>query len=291
MTEPLIAIGIGAQKAATSWLHSALAHHPDCAMTRVKGLHYFNKFEPGRAERDRFLVARKRTSIARARSNGASMIAGVPLDDFAAEVEAWAALTEHTTIDTAAYLALLHLNRPPAKVVGEVTPAYATLPRDGLRTLYEMSDRVRLIFVMRDPIDRFWSAARMRGRKQSPGSEVDHAISVVTSALNGEMPAYDLRADYAMTLDNLSHIAPAAHVHLDFYEDLFDSGLDRLCGFLGIAPHAATAPAPVNAGHAADLPRDLGRALYQRLARQYDAVAEHMGRMPAAWQNAMEVYG
>ncbi|QLQ18591.1 MAG: hypothetical protein HZT43_07875 [Exiguobacterium profundum] len=46
--EPTVLFGVGAAKAATSWLHDYLLGHPDCSFRRVKELHYFDAAESGK---------------------------------------------------------------------------------------------------------------------------------------------------------------------------------------------------------------------------------------------------
>ena len=39
-------LGIGAQRAGTTWLHSTLASHPEIWMPRIKEIHYFDRKYP-----------------------------------------------------------------------------------------------------------------------------------------------------------------------------------------------------------------------------------------------------
>jgi hypothetical protein len=47
------------------------------------------------------------------------------------------------------------------KVKGEITPAYSILPVNRIRSIRAIMPEVRLIFLMRDPIERAWSHAVM----------------------------------------------------------------------------------------------------------------------------------
>lgn len=44
---------------------------------------------------------------------------------------------------------------------GEITPAYAFLPIDVIQDIYNIEPNLRLIYLIRNPIDRAWSSARM----------------------------------------------------------------------------------------------------------------------------------
>ena len=48
-----------------------------------------------------------------------------------------------------------------AKIRGEITPAYSILSPKRIRFIRKIMPDVRLIFIMRNPIDRSWSAALM----------------------------------------------------------------------------------------------------------------------------------
>ncbi len=51
------------------------------------------------------------------------------------------------------------------KLNGDITPAYAILPPDTIKEVHDNFPQLRLFYIMRDPIDRAWSAAMMEVRK------------------------------------------------------------------------------------------------------------------------------
>ena len=51
------------------------------------------------------------------------------------------------------------------KVFCDITPAYAILDVDGYEAILRTHPDVRFVFIMRDPVERFWSAVRMGVRK------------------------------------------------------------------------------------------------------------------------------
>ena len=48
-----------------------------------------------------------------------------------------------------------------ARVRGEITPAYSALPPDRIRFIRSVMPDLKLIFLMRNPVDRAWSHALM----------------------------------------------------------------------------------------------------------------------------------
>ena len=56
-------------------------------------------------------------------------------------------------------------SRREGLIAGEITPAYATLDERVLRRIKRMNDKIKLIFVMRDPVERAWSAVNNAAKK------------------------------------------------------------------------------------------------------------------------------
>ena len=104
-------LGIGAQKAGTTWLYEILRQHPELGFPAGKESHYW-------------------TLRTNARDAGA----------------------------VGAYLALF---QDPRRREGEITPAYAALDEAAIACLGAAVPQLRLIFMMRNPLERAWSAALM----------------------------------------------------------------------------------------------------------------------------------
>lgn len=100
---------------------------------------------------------------------------------------------------------------------GDITPAYAILPPDSIQEVYTHFPSLRLIYLMRNPIDRAWSSARMALRRAemqffeaSDQWFIDHFRS------QGSM----LRGDYATSLKNWMSVYPRERFHLSRYEQI-----------------------------------------------------------------------
>jgi hypothetical protein len=101
-------LGIGAQKAGTTWLYEQLKRHSQLAFPLGKEAHFWNR------PHDPITIARY--------------------------VGRFADLTA---------------------VAGEITPAYGILPVEIIREIHQQAPRLRLIYLIRNPIERAWSAALM----------------------------------------------------------------------------------------------------------------------------------
>lgn len=56
-------------------------------------------------------------------------------------------------------------SREDGKIHGDMTPAYAILPIEAIKECYQLFPDIRLIFTMRNPIERAWSAAKMNAER------------------------------------------------------------------------------------------------------------------------------
>jgi len=205
---------IGAQRAGTSWLYRVLRQHPELWLPPLKELHYFDKIGKPSSwngqKKSRRLRGRFGTSL------------GLGWWDFryffGTRNDEW-------------YAKLFQEGRCRGRVAGEVTPAYAVLSEDRFRRIQQINPRVKLIFIMRDPVERAWSAvnrAAARGRLEGNLS--------IEAAIEG---ARKRRADsmYIDTVSRIESIFPAAQLHYCFFEDLAEKPVifvSSILKFLGV---------------------------------------------------------
>ncbi len=264
-------IVIGAQRSGTTWLHRVMTQHDQLWLTPVKELHYFDKQElrlgmMSAYERNRARFWSPRRLL---------------LDPrwfcrywFLPRSDEW-------------YGKLFRRARQKGKITGEITPAYAVLPEKEWDHLYSLFPDVRLVFIMRDPIIRTWSALRnnMKKGRLNSASSVDE---LVAQASGFSMAS---RSDYLRTIKTVESRFGADRVHCCFFEQLLSDPTelaDSLFQFLGAKPmgEALTIPPAVNSAAGGDAPPV---ALQQALAEQYlpmvDELAERFGEVPLSWAN------
>lgn len=128
--------------------------------------------------------------------------------------------------------------RGRVSLTGDISPSYAGLSPTTVRTIVErFADRgvrVKIVFLMRDPMERCWSAARMKARQSAP-SCVDEA-SVALLREHFQHPNYQVRTRYERVLSTIeSSGIDGADVHVALYEELFTPPeIDRLSAFLRV---------------------------------------------------------
>ncbi len=275
---------VGAAKAGTSWLYRQLARHPEVHLRSIKELHFFDALEHGRVGRE--LAKHKREQAAllgRLAGDGRK-----PSAEQAARLQDradWMDVLEFN-VSEAAYLDYLRGNMGPAKVVGDLTPAYALLTETRLSRMARMTDDVRVLYLLRDPVERLWSHVRMIAARRDTDGVVSarRAGRILERVFSGAEDQIVRRSDYASALKRLAAAVPGGRLLVEVFEEMISgAGFDRICRFLEIS---AMTPdlAPVHVGQAFDMTREQREKAAEWLAPQYAAAEQALGRRPTAWK-------
>ena len=131
--------------------------------------------------------------------------------------------------------------KPDALIAGEITPAYAILPRHLVRTIanYLPPSRTRILFVVRNPVDRLISAYKQfhfvkgRSRGTTPHARAWRFISYA------ERPGVVRRTDYGATLRTWAAEYGRERVLVLSFDALQREPvrlLQRVAEFLGVDP-------------------------------------------------------
>jgi hypothetical protein len=123
------------------------------------------------------------------------------------------------------------------RMIGEITPAYSTLGPDVVRRVHRLVPDARIIFMMRNPVERVWSQAVM-GFDRSKGKAVDAVTDEeLLRMFSGE--GSRRRTDYLRTLDTWSAFYPKERIFVGFLEDVHffpEELLRAVYDFLGVDP-------------------------------------------------------
>lgn len=276
-------LGVGAQKAGTTWLYRYLQESPEFVAGYRKEYHVFDTLDLASESWTRNRI------ITLAESALTDLREGRPADA--------AVLHRMSMYGNPAYyydyFAALLQQEPDRHVTADVTPAYALLSVGRLREIrQEFADRgVRAVavFLMRDPVDRIWSQLRMQHqRKAAPGDPSAEQRVLEQYA----EPQYAARSEYHRTIEALDE-AFGDDVHYDFYERLFTpEAVAGLCEAVGISMHPPALERRRNEAPAeADLPDSTQRTVATHLSEVYRRVAERFPDvdLAAIWPSARHV--
>ncbi|KQI72803.1 hypothetical protein AN191_07320 [Loktanella sp. 5RATIMAR09] len=292
MAAPTILFCVGATKAGTTWLYRYLHDHPECAMPAVKEAHYWDTFDTARCEKQlvAFRVRLREMRAAKVQANADGRRWQVEnLDRRINEMKALISALEGDRADDSVYAAWLTNGRDAAKVVGDITPSYATLSDAELARMCDLSPNTKFLYLIRDPLDRLWSHIRMQARRQRQEHEVYEKKSnnILYRILNRGQERHILeRGDYPKVIRKLRRVIPEGRLLVQFAEDLFTAdGLNRLCAFLGIKPVKAGVIRPANEGPEVAMLDKLRPRAVGLLNEHYEWVARNVGPLPQRWQD------
>jgi hypothetical protein len=108
--------------------------------------------------------------------------------------------------------------------------------------------RVRLVALLRDPVERAYSAYRMRVAYEQEARSFTEAVDdlLTRDALDrarrgpGYRDAYVVSGEYGRMLASYRECFPAERLHVEFTDDLERAPaevVDRVCRFIGVEPH------------------------------------------------------
>lgn len=270
---------VGAMKSATSWIYHYLASLPDITVSPLKEVHFFNARFPANALGDMQEVALRRLRFHLEREgNPTANLRASPA--FRASVDAVQMIYD----DDAYFGHFARLCTPETRTLCDITPAYAVIGPAGfdyIKAFFAAQGvTLRLLYVMRDPVERLWSHLRHLQEVNPDGNVAMRWKEAIQS------PQICARADYRGTVWDLDATFPPEDILYLFYEDLFhETALQSLCRFAGVAYRPGeTGEARNRTRVEIDLPQEAREAFLHLLAPQYAFCRERFGdRVPASW--------
>lgn len=224
-------LGVGCTKGGTTWLYSQLNNSKNIDMGFKKEYHVFDAlYEPSC---EGFLT-RKLSILNDTPHNFKSLSKKVDL-------------LKHISfyLDTQNYYdyfdCLWSKGGDDVTTVGDITPSYSALPVEALReiksNLVSRGFKVKVIFLMRDPIERIWSSVRMKRKKQlrtDPNIKLPSELTHVKRMFKTHQ--YEIRTRYEITVKNLEQVFDQDDIFYACYENLFvDQTLNDLKLFLNLS--------------------------------------------------------
>lgn len=172
-----------------------------------------------------------------------------------------------------------------SRLAGEITPAYAIAPPARIRDATRLMPGLKVIYLLRDPVERAWSQAVMNlqrygGGLGSQGSLLAHLASE---------PVIE-RSLHSRAIDRWSAFVPPERTLIGFFEEIADDPaalLERVLGFLGVDP-APSVEFPlrsvVNRGEGTPMPDSAREVLVDRLGEELVELDRRFGGPAAVWR-------
>lgn len=226
-------IGIGGQRCGTTWLYSHLKKHPEIWMPPVKELHYFSRddkyLSPSAISIPGFFQRISKSRYEPDRTKRGMYFLFRALRNRKWSTVKWYMLYYFGYYDDKWYSKLFPKN---GLKTGEITPNYSMLEADDIEKLYQINPDVKLILMIRNPVDRAWSGLRFTTEKLSQkiheGDRLFEQISDKQHLEGGE---------FFKTIKNYLKVFPSNQLLIIHYEAIKEHPKDvlhSLCDFLDI---------------------------------------------------------
>ena len=280
-------LGVGAQKCGTTWLYDQFKANKSVDMGFRKEYHVFDSIEnPKQHNGFREKYIQNALDLHHKRRLGKNLSKKMK---GCAKHSLMLAFIDN--IDNYFnYFDYIYLKNDQTNAVGDITPNYANLKPKTFKLLKNGLEKrgfnIKVFFLMRDPVERLWSSARMKKRKMKE-TEKDSfdEFDFLTSCKQGN--EQDLKTRYELTINNLEEVFHPADIYYGFYEELFsDISYQKIEHFLGIQLQ------PFNAAHIANaspkqlpLPKQLNLEIAERYRQTYNFIRNRHGNsMLNLWQ-------
>jgi hypothetical protein len=224
MKNKIFLLGVGAQKSGTTWLYDYLKNHPNVNLGFAKEYHIFDAlYTSNLAIKKKYLQERINQVL---NSNQKPTNNEIALLKFLGDTNTYFKYFDH-----------LVTKDPKTLLTGDITPSYSALSSETFEeikhNLKKMGFMVKVVFLMRDPVERCISASRMSLRNN--GSQTSEEAEISHIKQNYQSENYQIRARYDNTIQNIEAVFDANEIHYAFYEELFtENSIKEICDYLEI---------------------------------------------------------
>lgn len=264
----------GFPKCGTTWLYDRLRELPDFDMPSHKEFHFFNSTKkyngskPIGSGSQHYLTIRKR--LLRIFNYSGISFGKLYLNIFLSNEKL--------------YLALFNKKK---KLTGDITPRYFGLSPTSVNKISKLLGKTKVIFILRDPIDRCWSECR---KKLLDKREMKLKRSNYQKIFN--FLDRKIQYDYCTSICKYSTFFKQKSIMITYYDVLKDNPrlfLTNIVEFLGGNPSYISKYSRINqytnVAPKAEIPRELYDYLLGRHEGKMKELAENYGGYCLKWYN------
>ncbi|EBA08860.1 sulfotransferase family protein [Sagittula stellata] len=276
---PIFYLGLGGQKCGSTWIQAYLARQSGSDFGRLGEYQIWEHTLGGVFAR--YKVA-ARSPVERLRAKAKT---GVGASEPAQHLR-WRLQSDPDAYFD--YFARL-LDRPGTVRTGDISPSYAALPPETLTRIRDGFDRrgiaVKVLFSMRDPVDRIRSHMRMEMAKGRLPSSEDNTEPLLAFYAGAEAEA---RTRYDRTMAAISQVFESRDSHLCLFEELFTpKGIAALAEFAHVPVDADAGGQAVNArAKGSGVPEEVLAEIAAHYRPVYETVAVRFPQIATLWPSA-----
>ncbi|AZV78756.1 sulfotransferase [Parasedimentitalea marina] len=226
-------LSVGASKCGTTWLYSVMQAHPELYFTPEKELHYFH-FSYGH---EAILSDERRMANANARVLGRIDPARSNIRVVKRNLQFLDAYFDDP-VDDKWYANLFRAKRP-GQYSCDFSNFHALLPAHAWHEIAGKCGKLRVLYTMRNPLDRLWSHLKFHLQVTGQADQLDSWSPEEFYAFAKRPFIWD-NCEYGDALRKMTAGLSRQMLYVQFYEDLFsrpDEALASLEDFLGIRAH------------------------------------------------------
>lgn len=277
-------LGIGAQKCGTTWLYYNLTRIQEFSLSPIKEIHYFDRSPEypspswlsetllvNRIKKPKyFLNAIKRIYSSRKQSWKLSKFYIKWF--FSNYSDNW-------------YLSLF---KDFEGFTGEITPSYSILNKEDIKKIHRLLPDVKIVLMLRNPIDRAWSHYRHTTTKMKDFNfEEVHYDEVIKFM---ETKDQSLRSDYISAINNYINVFREEQILICFYDAISDDPkmllndiLNHICGNIPISISHLSLEKKINVSRTIECPKQIEEYLKDRYYDQIKELSEKYGGYFTKW--------
>tara|TARA_R110002111_G_scaffold127955_1_gene192761 strand:+ start:294 stop:1178 length:885 start_codon:yes stop_codon:yes gene_type:complete len=268
---------IGAQKAATTWLYNVLRRVPGVFLPAIKELHYFSEHHSDDAKR--FGPRHRAEQIAHIREYQQNKLMLTPHDK---AVREQINFLDSPTTDDDWYRSIFDF-AGDNDICGEICPCYMSMPVRGIRHTMSINPLLRVLVLVRDPIDRAWSQMRMHQKTGVMDFNLDRILTGKSS-----MAPYMRYTDYANSLEHWKSMSGEGRFKAVVYDHIQsnpETAIQQILQFIGVPNQNSSIQLDkvVFQGMKVDLPVELRAKLLKDLEPQYTYLHNLFPQQVESW--------
>ncbi|WP_341863712.1 sulfotransferase [Gymnodinialimonas sp. 57CJ19] len=285
MTDPKtfdhLLLGVGAMKAGTTWIYDALNRHPDIHFCREKEVHYLYAchVNPG------ILSDKSRMRRAQGYLHFDPERSALPVLQRRVE---WTANWLKGPVDDAWFNGLFQ-HRGAATWVADFSNMNALVPTEGWAALHARTAKLRVVYTLREPMDRLWSHVRFHLKMQGATEKLEQwSLDQLEDHIRtgGD---YLQHSNYVAAIKRMRAALPPECLHIALFDRIpdapraFIADIER---FLGVAPFDlpdSIVTRVVNPSPPRPMPKGLAERFAQETAQQVEGLTALGVAVPATW--------
>ncbi|CAA6819325.1 MAG: Unknown protein [uncultured Sulfurovum sp.] len=287
-------LGIGVQKSASSWLWRLLKEHDAIWMPPRKELHYFDRsllypspsFLASDKLKDRLNGQEAHNILFRQK-----VINELDTLNDNEKITWYKKYFLEPTYNDEWYKSLFEQGY--GKIKGEITPAYSILNKEDIRHIKALFPHLKIILILRNPIDRAWSQLRFYITRNM--FTINNDMDKIKAFIDSEIQ--ETRGDYIQMLNNWTSIFPEEQIFIGFYDEIMESSksfIGKISSFLEIDKEPLLSSSllkqKINVSVEMKMPEEIKAYLVEKYIGDIEKMVDIFDVYPRRWlENSMKL--